>query len=118
MKTLLVMKRTFALAVAVFFVMSLAGVAAAAEKEKLPSLKGEVVSVDSAAKTLTVKGTKGEETIATDDMTKIWMGKQKETFNDIVSGEKVAVRYSQKDGKLLAHSIRITPTNEGRVETR
>ena len=96
------------LAVIAVFVMALANVNVAIAKEKVYSLKGEVVSVDSAAKALTVKDKKGEETIVTDEMTKIKMGKKAEALGDIKAGEKVLVKYHKAaDGKLMATRILI-----------
>lgn len=105
------MRKVFATFIAVFFALSLVSVAnvAAAAKEKIYSLKGEVVSVDTVAKTLTVKGKKGEETFATSEMTKINMGKKHETFENIKAGEKVLVKYYKKNGKEMAEHIRILP---------
>ncbi len=101
------MRKVLATAIAVFFVVSLVGVvnmAVAKEKGDL-YLRGEVVSVDQTAKTLTVKGKKGEETIAVDQMTKISMGKMGGTLEDIKAGDYVRVKYHKVDGKDVAYSV-------------
>lgn len=58
--------------------------------------RGEVTTVDVAAKTLTVKGKKGDMTF---DVTDVKMkGEPK-------PGHKVMVRYMEKDGKMVATSV-------------
>ncbi len=92
--------------IAALFVMSFASPTIA--KEKMIVLKGSVVSVDAAGKTLTVKEKKGEVTIAWDQATKVTMGKEKKAFEDLKAGDKVLVRYHEKEGKAVANSIAIT----------
>ena len=110
-------KRIIALAVAVLFVAGFAYGAVPAEKPS--SFKGEVVSVDAKAKTLTVKaitGTttsttivKGEMTFVTDKKTKISAGKKSQTLKKLKAGDMVEVQYHSKDGKDIADSILIAP---------
>jgi hypothetical protein len=80
------------------------------------SLKGPVVSVDAGAKTVTVHSVegvtaaadnrwKGDVTFATNDMTKISMGKHKKTFTDLKAGQNLKVKFHEKDGKSVAVEI-------------
>ncbi|MGO9379055.1 MAG: hypothetical protein ACLP29_10970 [Dissulfurispiraceae bacterium] len=109
------MKKILTVVVAMLFVVSLAMVASAAE---MYSLKGSVVKVDSSAMTVTVKSVegvkeaadnrwKGEIPFATDTMTKISMGKATKTFEDIKVGQKVKVKFHEKDGNPVADKIMI-----------
>ena len=110
-------KRILGLAVAVLCVAVFAYGAIAAEK---PSpFKGEVVSVDTKAKTVTVKAittttmpttiVKGEMTFATDKKTKISAGKKSQKLKNLKAGDMVEVQYHSKDGKDIADKILITP---------
>src|SRR5271169_1105205 len=109
------MKKILTVVVAMFFIVSFAMVATSAEKY---SLKGSVVSVDAGAKTVTVKSIegvkeaadnrwKGDITFATDTMTKISMGKESKTFEDLKAGQKVKVNFHEKDGNPVAYKIMI-----------
>ncbi|MBI5057435.1 MAG: hypothetical protein HZB61_12545 [Nitrospirae bacterium] len=81
--------------------------AAPAKKEaaKHVQVTGEITAVDAAAKTLTVKGKKGDVAISVDDKTKIMAGKDMKTLADLKTGEKVTVKYTEADGKNTAKSI-------------
>jgi ribosomal protein S1 len=126
------MKKVVAIIVSVLFVLSVAGLAFAAEekkaapaekaapmekKEAAPAKKeaapmkeekkapakvkqvsGEVAAVDAAAKTLTVKGKKGEVALTADD-------KAAAKLADVKVGDKVTVKYKEMDGKNVATSI-------------
>lgn len=120
------MKRVIALIVAMIFVLSVSGLALAAEqkKEAAPAEKkeeaapaekkapakvkqvtGEVTAVDAAAKTLTVKGKAGDVALTADDKTTVKIGKEKKALGDVKVGDKVTVRYTEMDGKNVAKSI-------------
>lgn len=96
------------LAVAVMFngVVS----AADAKKEKTApaaqvitkSFEGEVVKVDTVAKSLTVKGATGEETF---DVSKAKFEGVKD-LAELQAGNKVVVSYEEKEGKKVAVSIK------------
>jgi len=122
------MERILAIAIALFFVLSIASVAGAAEKEmytkdQIYSVSGPVLAVDAAAKTLTVKSIepsespslrwKGNMTFVTDDNTKIGMGEKIETLQDLKAGEKVVVEFHEKDGKYIADTVRIAAEEHG-----
>ncbi len=100
-----ILLRSFLIAVAVLFVAAYANPAIA--KVKVLSVSGQVVTLDNAAKALTVKAKKGEVTIAADQMTKVAMGKKKKTFEDLKVGDKVTVTYHEKENKSIANSISI-----------
>ncbi len=122
------MRKVLAIVVAMFFVFSLASVAGAAEKGmytkgQVYSVRGPILAVDSSAKMLTVKSMesskspseiwKGDMTFVTSDDTKIVMGKKVETFQDLKAGEKVVVKFHEKDGKYIADSVRISAEKHG-----
>ena len=65
-------------------------------KSKHMEFKGEVVSMDAAAKTLVAKDKKGEMTF--DVATAKMKGEAK-------AGHKVTVKYMEKDGKMVASSV-------------
>jgi len=114
------MKKIIALIVAVLFVFAVASVSFAAEekkaapapakKEAAPAEKkmdkkaaakvmqvtGEVAAVDAAAKTITVKGKKGDVVIAVDD----------KTLADVKAGDKVTAKYTTADGKNTAKAVK------------
>jgi len=113
------MKKIVALIVSVLFILSVAGLSFAAE-EKAPAapaekkavhksakkqVTGEVVAVDAAAMTLTVKGKKGDVALSADDKTAVKMGKEKKALADVKVGDKVKVKYTVKEGKNMAKSI-------------
>ncbi|MCL5022672.1 MAG: hypothetical protein M1497_04790 [Nitrospirae bacterium] len=117
------MKKVMALVVSVLFVLSVAGLSFAAEKAapaekkeapakaekkapaKVKQVTGEVVAVDAAAKTLTVKGKKGEVAMTADDKTTVKVGKEKKTLADVKVGDKATVKYAEVEGKNVAKSI-------------
>ncbi|WP_353683758.1 hypothetical protein V4D30_07710 [Thermodesulfovibrio sp. 3907-1M] len=65
-------------------------------KEKVKSITGEVTAVDTVGKTITVKSKKQELTIGVTD----------EQIKDVKAGDKVVVKYTEKDGKLTAKSVK------------
>lgn len=69
-----------------------------AAKEKVHQYTGEVTAMDAAAKTLTVKGKKGDMTF---DVTDVKMEKEP------AAGDKVMVKYTEKDGKMTAKSVKV-----------
>ncbi len=83
------------------FVLCFAGISFAAEKAM--HVTGQVTAVDTAAKTLTVKGTSGEVALMVGDTTKFGKGK---SLADLKVGDTVTVRYVEKDGKMMASSVK------------
>lgn len=119
------MKKAIAIIVSALFVLSVTGISFAAEqaapapekKEAAPAKKapvkvqqvtGEVGAVDAAAKTITVKGKKGDVALTTDDKTSVKMGKAKKALADVKAGDKVTVKYTEVNGKNVAKSIAVT----------
>lgn len=102
------MKKLIALIVAVLFVFAVGSVSFAAEKKAEPAkaekkvaakvvqVKGEVAAVDAAAKTITVKGKKGDVVITVDD----------KTLADVKAGDTVTAKYTTADGKNTAKSVK------------
>ncbi len=69
-------------------------------------LTGEVASVDATAKMLGVKGPKGEVTF--DATTAKWSGYK--AMDEVKAGDRVAVSYVEKDGKMMAtHISKVVP---------
>ncbi len=68
----------------------------ASKKAAIKSITGEVKAVDAKANTITVKSTKQEKTITADET----------MLKDIKAGDRVVVKYSEKDGKLTASSVK------------
>jgi hypothetical protein len=69
-----------------------------APKAKTPQYTGEVTAMDAAAKTLTIKGKTDEKTF---DVANVKMKKEPK------AGDKVTVKYVEKDGKMVAKSVTI-----------
>ncbi len=109
-------RKITAMTIAIFFVMSLVGVAAA---KGTYSVKGEVLSVDTAAKTVTVKTInsavsspirfKGDIPFLTNDMTKVSLGKKHESLGEIKQGDMVKVVFHEDNGKQIADRIMLNP---------
>jgi ribosomal protein S1 len=118
-------KKTLAFIISVLFVFAVASISFAAEEKKaapapmemkdakkVKQVTGEVVAVDAKAKTVTVKGKKSEVTALVDDKTKIMMDKEVKTLADLKAGDKVTLKYSDVDGKIMAKSIAIKPAEK------
>jgi hypothetical protein len=126
------MKKTLAIIVSLIFVLSFAGLSFAADKAvekkaepakmdkkaepakaekkataKVKQVTGNVAAVDAKANTITVKGKKGDTVVTCDDKTKIMMGKDKKAIADVKVGDKVMVKFSEADGKMMAKSVAI-----------
>ena len=122
------MKKAIAFIVAMIFALGLSAAVFAAEeqvpvtapapaekKEAAPAkpaikkmwVTGEVTAVDAKAMTLTVKGKKGDVALMAEEKTRIRMGKEKKTIMDVKVGDRVTVRYTEMDGKMVAKSITI-----------
>lgn len=80
-----------------------------AKKEKVKQITGEVTAVDTVGKTITVKSKKQELTIGVTD----------EQIKDVKAGDKVVVKYTEKDGKLTAKSVKkVAPKAEKKGEVK
>jgi hypothetical protein len=82
---------------------------------KSHSASGTVESVDEAAKTLTVKGTKTTWTFDVTDA-RVWDGSKSVGLEDIASrtGAKVTIKYTDSEGKKSATSVRLAATHGGK----
>jgi hypothetical protein len=99
------MKKALAIIVSLLFVLSVVGLCFAAEKKhetKAMHITGVVTAVDTASKTLTIKGEKGEVVLTATDKTKFAKGK---TLADVKVGDKLSAKYSEKDGKMMAWKV-------------
>ena len=65
-------------------------------KSKAMVCSGEVTNMDTAAKMMTVKSTKGDMTF---DVSSVKMK------GEAKAGDKVTVKYTEKDGKMMASSV-------------
>lgn len=81
---------------------------AKAKTTKSMKLTGEVAKIDKEAKTMTVKGPKGEETF---DVAGV------KNLDKYKEGEKVIVSYREKDGKMVASSVK-KPWIKGKKEKK
>ena len=74
--------------------------------------RGEVVSVDAVANTLTIKGHKGDVTFAVAATAKITSGKKEVKLADIAVGSKVAVTYTKDGATMTASAIKVVPAKK------
>lgn len=88
---------------------------AKAEKPATLRARGEVVSVDAVANTLTVKGKKADETFAVAATAKIKKGKTEIKLGDIAAGDKVSVSYTKDGGAMTATAVRVAPAKAAAV---
>jgi hypothetical protein len=134
------MKKVIAIVVSVLFVLSVAGLSFAAEEKKaapapavekkeaapapapakaekkapakVKQVTGEVAAVDAAAKTLTIKGKKGDVALTADDKTTVKVGKEKKSLADVKAGDKATVKYTEADGKNVVKSVVVSPAKK------
>jgi Cu/Ag efflux protein CusF len=93
------MKKAIAIIVSVLFVFAITSLSVAAEKKavvKVKQVTGEVTMVDTNAKTITVKGKKGDVVIGVDE----------KMMADVKAGDKVVAKYTEADGKNTAKSVK------------
>lgn len=72
---------------------------AKAKKPKVQKFVGEISAVDNKTGAVSVKGTGGEKHFVTQDAAK-------DAVARLAVGERVRVQFTEKDGKLLASSVR------------
>jgi Cu/Ag efflux protein CusF len=75
-----------------------------ATKAEMLRARGEVVSVDAAAKTMVVKGTKEVPAEMTIDIANVKSGKRHK-IEDVKPGDKVMIGYTEVDGKMVAKHV-------------
>jgi membrane protein implicated in regulation of membrane protease activity len=102
------MKRTLWVVLSLLFSVALVTAVFAQEKKATQESKpkalhyyGTVANVDSAAKLLVVKGKKGE--MKFDVAGAKWKGYK--AMDEVKAGERVRVRYVEKDGKMMAQLV-------------
>jgi hypothetical protein len=87
-------------------------------KASVMQTAGEVVSVDSAAKTVTIKGKKGSMTFTVDDKTRIVRGQKRKTLADLQPGDKLKVKYTEVGGKNVAQKMTVSTARKGKRQPR
>ena len=88
-------------------------------KEKIPTVKGEIVSVDTAANSVVIKDAKGKETtVELDKDTAITKGKAKLTIGDLKAGENVKATVAEVEGKMIAKSIKVTTPKAAKAKPK
>jgi Cu/Ag efflux protein CusF len=106
-------KKALSIVLATLLAITVVGLAVAKDNVKIKKLiTGEVVTVDTAANSLTLKGKKAEVVIHTNEDTVVQVAKEKKSLADVKVGAKIAVRYSEIDGKNLAESIVVRPEKD------
>jgi phosphoribosylformylglycinamidine (FGAM) synthase-like amidotransferase family enzyme len=110
------MKKLFVLALAAMCVVGLASLSMAAEKAVSKNashrMLGEVVSVDAAGHSFTIKETvKGGEakevTFNFDEKGKVMVAGKAAKLEDLKAGDSVTVRYTEKDGNKIAQELHV-----------
>ena len=79
---------------------------APAKEMKMQKFSGTVDKMDEAAKTVVVKGKKGDKTFMIDAMTKMTKGGKEMPMADLKSGMNVSVEYKMDGDKMMATSIK------------
>jgi Cu/Ag efflux protein CusF len=116
------MKKFVVFVVAIAFFHAIAGIVAnAPAAEKIPvragqvgtmKMTGEVVSVDSATRTVTITTKRGSMTFTVDDKTKIVIGKKGKSLEDLKPGDTLKVTYNEAAGKNVAQRITVSATGK------
>jgi len=111
------MKKLFVLTLAAVCVLGLASMSIAAEKSASKNashrMLGEVVSVDAAGHSFTIKETvKGggeakEVTFNFDDKGKVMVAGKPGKLEDLKAGDSVTVHYTEKDGNKIAQQLNV-----------
>jgi len=103
-------KKALSIVLTTLLAITVVGLAVAKDNVKIKKLiTGEVVTVDTAADSLTLKGKRAEVVIHTNEDTVVQVAKEKKSLADVKIGAKIAVRYSEIDGKNLAERIVVEP---------
>ena len=107
------MKKALLIAVLVVVSVALVGTVFAAEKKapKAMTLRGEVVSMDAPTKMLVVKGQKGDMTF---DVAGAKLAGYK-AMDEVKAGDKVVVKYMQKEGKMMATMVGKAPVKAAKA---
>lgn len=118
------MKKLITVAISVLFILAFAGLSLAEEQKAAPApapdreakplvktkyATGNVVSVDKAANTITIKDKDGEIVFTVTKKTHVIIDAKRRSVDLLVPGEKVSVRYVTKGGKNTAKRINLMP---------
>ncbi|OGW61524.1 MAG: hypothetical protein A2Y48_01370 [Nitrospirae bacterium RIFCSPLOW2_12_42_9] len=116
------MKKVIVSVVALLFVLSVTGLSFAAEEKKAEPAKkektnvhqitGDVTAVDATAKTVTIKG-KGK-----DKDKDVTLGASGIKDLTVKVGDKVTARYTEKEGKMVAKSIKAAKAKPKKEEAK
>jgi Cu/Ag efflux protein CusF len=92
-----------------------------AEKAVRPTrVSGEVIAVDPAAKTVTVKTKKKDVVLSVTDKTKIMsaVGRERKEIglSDLKSGDRITASAAEEEGKMIARAIRLSGPKAARKE--
>jgi microtubule-associated protein 1 len=108
-------KKAIAIIVSVLFVFAITSLSfatdatkAAPAPAKVKQVTGEVTAMDAKAKTITVKGKKGDVVIAVDD----------KMMAAVKAGDKVVVKYTEADGKNTAKSVKKAEAKPAEMEKK
>ncbi len=111
------MRKLFILSLAAVCLLGLATMSVAAQKATTKSsshtVVGEVVSVDSANNTFTIKenvkggGEAKELTFNFDAKGKVTVAGKPGKLDDLKSGDSATIRYTEKEGRMIAQQIRV-----------
>jgi hyperosmotically inducible protein len=106
------MKKVLMIVMALIISVAFVTTVMAKDKPKGKGWVGEVVSVDTAAKTVVAKNKKGEMTF---DVSAAKFAKNV-AFEDLKAGDKIAVKYKVKDGENMATSVAMAPAKKEKAE--
>lgn len=101
------MNRVLTVALVSFF-MLFAGVVYA-EKIVIRHAMGEVIAIDVASRSLAVKKKSMDVVFVIDEKTVVKAGRDKKEVSDIKIGDRVVVKYFEKDGVKTTSTIEIKP---------
>ena len=107
------MKTTALLACSLLLVMTFVSGVFAKEKPKVIQRTGEVVTIDVAAKSMTLKYKTDTIIITLTDTTLVKMNRERKALNDIKIGDRVTVWFFEKDKTAKSVDIKPAPAPSG-----
>lgn len=110
------MKKTILIICSFVLIFVLATTVFAKERPKLIQRTGEVVTIDAAAKSMTVKYRNDTIIITLTDTTFVKMQKERKSISDIKIGDRVTVWFFEKDK--TAKSVDIKPASPSAEPTK
>jgi Cu/Ag efflux protein CusF len=108
------MKKAVSVVISFFLIISVVGISFAKEKPKVINRTGEVVAIDVAAKSLTLKSLKYKENIVItiNENTLVKMNKEKKSLADVKVGDTVTVWFFEKDKTAKSIEIKTAKTEQ------